>query len=327
MRRKQNIKLSIIVPVFNAEQYIQQCLESVFKQGLDDSEFEVILIDDGTEDNSFGVISYIVEKHDNIIVLKQDNNGPSVARNNGILHASGEYILFVDSDDLLIDNSIKELIDLCIEKSVDLLVPNFVIMSDEKKINELFNVSEEVSVVEKKGYELYLEDFDPYHSYVWRILYRRSFLIDSNLSFIPGICFEDLPFIQESYIKAKKCLRVYKSTYIYRVGHCSMTSSLNVKKAMDLNIALAKLWDLRNDSLLPDFLLCKLNDNIFATFSFEMWCISHNRKLLDNRQKIVSDLKKRVPKLWFNNGWKQVLNSLMFRTIPGFYLKARSIIN
>ena len=93
MMNSENVKLSIIVPVYNVEQYIRPCMESIFKQGLDDSDFELILVNDGTQDNSFGVISDIIESHQNIKILEQENSGPSIARNKGINCAQGQYLL------------------------------------------------------------------------------------------------------------------------------------------------------------------------------------------------------------------------------------------
>ena len=96
------IKLSIIVPVYNVEKYVRPCIESIFKQGLDDADFELIIVNDGTKDHSMEMIADIIQQHNNITVIHQENQSLSVARNNGIAAAKGEYILMPDSDDLLI---------------------------------------------------------------------------------------------------------------------------------------------------------------------------------------------------------------------------------
>ena len=125
------MKLSIIVPVFNVEKYIRPCLESLLKQGLDDDCFEVIIINDGTPDKSMEVIADIIEAHQNIQVINQENQGLSIARNNGLENASGDYILFIDSDDLLIDNSIPFLLDKAIASRADLVVADYLKMRNE----------------------------------------------------------------------------------------------------------------------------------------------------------------------------------------------------
>ena len=83
MEEDQNLLLSIIVPVYNVEEYIRPCMESIFQQGLDEDCFEVIIVNDGTKDHSMEVIQDIIEQHKNITVLNQENQGLSVARNNG----------------------------------------------------------------------------------------------------------------------------------------------------------------------------------------------------------------------------------------------------
>ncbi len=93
--------LSIIVPIYNVEQYVRACIESIYRQGLDEDRFEVILVNDGTKDKSMEVIQDIIQQHKNITVVHQENQGLSVARNNGMAIAKGEYLLMSDSDELL----------------------------------------------------------------------------------------------------------------------------------------------------------------------------------------------------------------------------------
>ena len=113
------IKLSIIVPVYNVEKYIRPCIESIFKQGLDDRDFEVIIVNDGSTDRSMEMIKDIITQHNNITIINQENLSLSVARNNGIAVAKGEYLLMPDSDDLLIENSLKPLLEKALETKVD----------------------------------------------------------------------------------------------------------------------------------------------------------------------------------------------------------------
>ncbi|MBQ2209990.1 MAG: glycosyltransferase, partial [Prevotella sp.] len=124
--------LSIIVPVYNVEKYIRPCIESIFKQGLDDADYEVIIINDGTKDRSMEMIADIISQHDNIKVINQENLSLSVARNNGIDIAEGEYILMPDSDDLLIENSLKPLLKKALKTKVDLIVADFLTMDDKQ---------------------------------------------------------------------------------------------------------------------------------------------------------------------------------------------------
>ena len=100
-------KLSIIFPVHNVEKYVRSSLESIFQQGLDEADFEINIVNDGSKDQSMDVIQDIINEHSNISVINQENLSFSVARNNGIAKAKGEYIIMQDSDDLPIDNSLS----------------------------------------------------------------------------------------------------------------------------------------------------------------------------------------------------------------------------
>ena len=95
----RQLLLSIIIPVYNAEDYLRRCIDSVFKQGLNDNELEVIIIDDGSQDKSYDIALAIVSEHENIFVCTQRNSGQAAARNVGLEKAKGKYVMFVDSDD------------------------------------------------------------------------------------------------------------------------------------------------------------------------------------------------------------------------------------
>ena len=129
---ENSCQLSVIVPVYNVEKYIRPCLESIFRQGIDDDNFEVIIVNDGTEDRSMEVIQEIISQHDNITVINQENLSLSVARNNGIAQAKGEYILMPDSDDLLIEGSLSVLLEKALESKADLVVADYLEMTDEE---------------------------------------------------------------------------------------------------------------------------------------------------------------------------------------------------
>ncbi len=115
------MKLSIIIPVYDSEKYLKQCLESVLGQDLDSSEYEVIVINDGSTDMSRNIILDFQNKNSNMVFIDQENQGVSAARNAGIDLAKGEYITFVDSDDLLFPNALKNSWHYAKENSLDLL--------------------------------------------------------------------------------------------------------------------------------------------------------------------------------------------------------------
>ena len=320
------MKLSIIVPIYNVEQYILECVQSVYRQALTENDFELILVNDGTQDNSFGVIKDIIHQHTNIIVVEQSNQGLSAARNTGLLYAKGDYILFLDSDDLLIDNTIPSLLALS-EKMPDLIVAGFKKMNNDEIHNFMAPSQDRIIVEEKSGEELFLRDLNPQQCYVWRTLYKKEFLDNNNLKFIRDIFFEDVPFTTECYLKARRCVKTSQIFYIYRQRVDSIVSTLNIKKIFDFNTVLARLWEMKRISNLSAEQEAKLMDILFVTFSISIWYVSHDNVLLKQRKDIVRDLENKIPDISFTNGLKQKIISCFYRIAPCTYIYIRGFFS
>ena len=113
--------LSIIIPVYNVELYICRCLDSIYCQNQDLNKFEVIVINDGTPDNSMSFVYKYASKYKNLLVIEQKNQGLSAARNVGLIMAKGDYIWFVDSDDMVMPNSLDFLITTLSDERTDVI--------------------------------------------------------------------------------------------------------------------------------------------------------------------------------------------------------------
>lgn len=311
-------ELSIIVPVYQVEQYVRQCMESIFKQGLDDSRFEVIIVNDGTKDQSIDVIQDIVDQHNNTTIVNQENQGLSMARNNGLTMAKGEYVLMPDSDDMLIENSLSKLLDVAFSTNADLIVADFLEMTtDEINMSLSKDITQkDGSFVEKTGKQLFLEDLNPHQCYVWRTLYKRQFLLENKLHFIRGIYMQDVPFTHECYLRASRCVKISWLLNIYRKGHESISYIFNMKKAKDYCIVIAKTWELAKMEDLTPIILRKLHDDVFTSFS-AMLCIScHSIVNKSQRIEIIDYLKQTAPDLQFKNGCKQKFSSFLLKHSP-----------
>ena len=315
--------LSIIVPVYNVEKYIRACVESIFRQGIDENRFEVIIVNDGTKDRSMEMIADIIKEHDNIIVINQENQGLSVARNNGIEAAKGEYILMPDSDDLLIENSIPILLEQAIASHADLVIADFLRMNNEE-IEHIQTIPQKVfEMKEKTGEELFLEDLNPYECFVWRTLYRKEFLISNSIKFIPGIYIQDVPFTHECYIKAKKCIRTNRLMNIYRKGHESATFKFNKKKSKDFCTAIASTWKLTYNDGLSSNVHQKLGNDIYISFSKMVSIVVRDIDKKAERAEIVDFLRQLAPDLRFKHGTKQRAVSFLVTNMPHLYLQIR----
>jgi len=319
--------LSIIVPVYNVEQYIRTCIESIYKQGLDEDRFEVLIVNDGTKDKSMEVIQDIIAQHKNIVVINQENLSLSVARNNGIAAAKGEYILMIDSDDLLIENSLSRLLDLALEEEVDLLVADFLEMDNEIITSSSSYVNQNRFEFKRKtGIQLFLEDLNPNQCYVWRTLYKRSFILENNLKFVPGIRYQDVPFTHEAYIKANNCIKTSWLLNIYRKNRPgASTHSFSFKKAKDFCVVIRETWKLRKTKGLPPMVVQKIKDDVYATFSTLFYHTLHTINNPLDQYEILKILNQEVPDLFFTNGRKQKIETLLFKHMPSLYLKIRRL--
>ena len=319
----QNLQLSIIVPVYGVEKYIRPCIESLFRQGLDENCFEVIIVNDGTKDRSMEMIQDIIEQHKNIIVLNQENLSLSVARNNGISMAKGKYILMPDSDDLLIENSLKPLLEKALEYEVDLVVADFLKMSNEE-IDNLQNIPQkDFCIQEKTGEQLFIEDLNPHECFVWRTLYRRSFLQNEGIKFYPGIRYQDVPFTHECYLKAKKCFKISWLLNIYRKWPGASTSIFNLKKAKDFSIAIALTWELTRYKKENSAISFKLREDVWISFLMLILSICHSLSKKSERIEAIDFLKSRAPDLCFQNGKKQRFYTFMYKNLPHTLIRIR----
>lgn len=309
-------KLSIIVPVYNVEKYIRPCFESIFKQGLSDDEFEIIIINDGSTDNSMEMISDIISQHNNITIINQENQGLSVARNNGIAAARGEYILMPDSDDLLIENALPTLLYEALKTKVDIIAADFLKMDDEEITHYKHIPQEEVTYTEKNGEQIFIKDLNPHQCYVWRSLFRREFITENNLSFYPGIRYQDVPFTHECYLKAGRCIKTTLLLNIYRRRQGSATFFFRLFKARDFSIAVAQTWKLTYIKSLSPQLLKKLKNDIYISLTMLIYLIAHDNSPFPEKRKAIKYLKELAPDIRFNDGIKQRIYSFLYQKRP-----------
>lgn len=314
--------LSIIVPVYNVEKYVRACIESIFRQGIDESRFEVIIVNDGTPDRSIEVIQDIIGLHSNITVINQNNQSLSVARNVGIAKAKGEYILMPDPDDFLVDNSLLPLLDKAVETKVDLVVADFLAIED--KDMHLYKGVEQnnFSVQEKTGQQLFMEDLNPYQCYVWRTLYRREFLYDYHASFIRGINYQDVPFTHKCYLNAHRCLKASWLLYVYRRNRPGAATTLfTVNKSRSYAVAMSSTWNLRHTMELAPATLYKLEENVYTSFCMMVYHTIYSIKTRRERRKVMDIMKFEAPQLRFTHGLRQKTVSFMLQHTPYLFIE------
>jgi glycosyltransferase involved in cell wall biosynthesis len=317
--------LSIIIPVYNVEKFIRPCIESIFKQGLNENDFEVIIVNDGSTDKSMELIDDIINQHKNITVINQENQGLSVARNNGIAAAKGEYILMPDSDDLFIKNSLKPIIEKAVQAKVDLILADYWPMTNSEIESSSLSMPTISNMVfwEKSGKEMFYEYLKPNYYTVWRTLYKTEFLRQKNLSFVPGIYCQDKPFTHEVYLKADKCLVVSWPIYIYRRHSESISYSMSERYGKDYCICINKMWSLSSNSELSPTLRQKMMDYTYFAFKTLTCRLVHETKDRRLRILIMDYLNIAAPNLSFQNGLKQKICTFLLKKKPHIYIDLR----
>ncbi len=212
MHKTESLAISVIVPVYNVERYLPACLESIVQQHL--SDYEVIMVDDGSTDGSGAICDEFVERYPQFKVIHKGNGGVSAARNRGIEVANGEYILFLDSDDFLVPDAIKPLLELARDNNLDVLGFSYLTVPEETTFapEVSFETPQKLEVL--NGYD-YIARFN-YTAQVWWYLVRRELLIKNNLQLPVGHVLEEAAFNMRLFLKAERLAQVPNVAYCYR---------------------------------------------------------------------------------------------------------------
>lgn len=221
--------VSIIVPVYNIENYLEKCLESLVTQTLE--EIEIILVNDGSTDGSESICKRYVAKDTRVHLINQANAGVSAARNTGLACAKGQYILFIDGDDYVSEHMIEELYQACKRGGAPMSMCEYFEVHGKQVVVQPLHIEKEVLEQEEIiseilapmiGSESIGRQGEIFRGYVWRILYNRSFIERHQLRFESEreILFEDIWFNIKAYYFAEKVALVKKPLYyyVYRAG-------------------------------------------------------------------------------------------------------------
>ena len=217
------IKISVIIPVFNVDKYLKQCLDSVLTQTL--KEIEVICVDDSSEDDSYGILLEYQKKYENIVVLQQRNQGAGPARNYGISKAVGKYLCFMDPDDYYARNCVLEKLYLAAEENhASICGGNILLRSaygDKKELDRWFSYNQSVE----------FKDFG-YFYHFQRYLFASDLITQNNIRFPPYRRFQDPHFLLRAMICAQRFYALKEIIYIHRVDYKEV--NFTFKTALDI---------------------------------------------------------------------------------------------
>ena len=222
------LRLSVIIPFYNVEQYIAQCLDSVYNQDIPEEEYEVICVNDASPDHSRDIVLEYQKKHSNLVLVEHEvNKKLGAARNTGRKVARGKYIWNVDSDDMIVSNCLKEILERCESNDLDVLLFCYDIYTDGLRIER--DRPWEESPKPCSGIEFWKKQVISHQgeiSQVWTQMYRREFLDEKHI-FSPEINMaEDESYTYSSFLQAQRLMVTNQAYYVFRQNPTSLTSSL-----------------------------------------------------------------------------------------------------
>lgn len=270
------MKLSIIVPMYNAEKYIRECLDSLLNQGFRNDEYEILIINDGSKDNGLAIVEDYAARHNNIRIYNQQNSGQSIARNIGIDMALGDYICFVDADDFLVQNRLAFLTDIAEKNKVEILTYGILSGTYFSITEKLRTLDSHIPLLKVQNGIEYIADHN-YNNGSWYYLINRLYLKNIGLTFVPGRKCEDGMFTMSLFLACKRILYVDIKVYCYVIRENSTVTSNNSKHLMqmidDFQFAinyLSHVIECKKSTMNQNCLrrcLCRRNSYIFFLFA------------------------------------------------------------
>lgn len=230
-------KVSIIIPCYNADEYLIECLDSIFNQTIDKSLYEVIIIDDKSTDDSFDILTEYEKKYPNDIVfipLEEHIGKPGVARNIAMQYARGTFIMFADSDDLLESDCLEIMVDKIEKTNCDIVSCGYSMFDKDGEIacDNLENIEYDLSDINNLKL-LFLSEGN--RTSAWGRIYRKDFLIDHNIHFSEDYHIaEDMFFWHNAMLNAQKTISIEPVLYRYRVKSDSIFHSLKTNYSLDI---------------------------------------------------------------------------------------------
>lgn len=270
--------VSIILPVFNAERFLSQCLDSILRQIYQD--WELIAVDDGSKDGSMEILKSYEKRDHRIHIISKKNEGVSIARNVALEHAHGDYIYFVDSDDVVMPEALMILVKE-MESSKATFVKSDFLPIDEQGKQVFINKKQVI----RRRYDGKVMDSEKFFKkilmkeyFLWTCLFQKDIIVKNHIQFIP-LCrlMEDAAFVADYLLYSDR--NVYKDACVYGYRKYEGTvSAVNKDYTEDMMLIKKHLLEFPNSELhinLLKMMVSKLDENTSSTIKKKMTAISH----------------------------------------------------
>lgn len=289
--------ISVIVPVYKVEKYLEQCVESLRRQTYPD--LQIVLVDDGSPDRCPQICDRYAAQDQRISVVHQTNKGLPAARNSGLKVAEGEWILFVDSDDALTDDACQILMDAVKDQN-----PDFVLFDMQRVIEcsgraKAAGTGERITLKQEDLFEIMQDVVSPSHLHcprvkqsmvpAWNKLYRRSFLQDNGLTFFEDVkIHEDIPFSTRLFLAGHTGVYIQQSLYLYRKTENSILTSFRPNYFAELQPLLHRMGEILSSvepSSLREKLYCERVAVALAQCMERCYCSPQNPNSYQTRRR------------------------------------------
>ena len=290
-KQANKVIFSIIIPIYNTQEYLGKCIDSCLNQSFDKERYEIILINDGSTDNSQKIIDMYSQQYTNIRGSVQQNQGLSLARNNGIRIARGQHMWFLDSDDWIEHNSLEVMYRVINECNPDMVAfgaKNFSAgtISRERPINfPGKNLYSGVDLLEMNAFQTCSTFY----------LYSRDFLNRNDINFYPGIYHEDAEFVPRAIFQASSVYLLNQNLYCVNEREGSITRSYIPKKSYDLLLVADRLIEFfQNRNTVTSKLIASMNTRIATAINSSLHNSKNNKEDLALLIRKISGNKKYV---------------------------------
>lgn len=305
-----NLRLSIIIPAYNSGKYIKKCLYSCLNQDISHDDYEIIVVDDGSTDNTKAIVLSIKEKYNNIIYIYQENAAQGAARNNGLSKAQGKYIWFVDSDDWIAENCLSNIIQNL--ESGELTAVLVGHATQHPHYLDKWEKLDENKVVSGKdllaAHKLFIS---PTYG-IW----KKHHLTNYNLTFKEKLFHEDTEFYPRLFYNAQRIGFISQIYYFVYANPNSTTRGINPKRSFDmikvisyLNDFKEKISENRIKSFLTDYICININAALYNTFSFD-------KTSQDNFSQYLYQNRTLLKSLRYSSRLKYRMEGILFSLFP-----------
>lgn len=309
-------KISFIVPVYNVEKYISQCIDSILSVEYQNK--EIILINDGSTDDSEKICRKYEQDNENIRLISKQNEGLSEARNLGIRKATGEYIFFIDSDDFYSYDFSKDIKKVINENSYDVILFDYKYYYQQTDTFVIPKKTADKNIVNnKKGLQV-LECFLDYQKNIqWIVvqgIYKKEFIVENELFYVKDRYYEDILWLPEVFINANCMFYIDSNIYIYRLEREGQITSDISEKSLRDNLYVIDYWEQKlSEYKVKEELKEKLMKNIITRYYYVIW---YNQFLLkEERVKIQSEINEYKKYLEITNSMITKITSILMKKI------------